>query len=128
MNTDLELELQNFNGTQDYHRHFLGLYYTDGVKYLAEQAKAFWLIDAIASHQIRNVKREPFQVWTLLVGANQFAILKCTDGDKGTGEIELTRQHIEYTDFPLEKITLYLEDGSLDGIHACKILMLPQER
>jgi hypothetical protein len=42
-------------------------------------------------------------------------------------EHELVRQEIEYTDFPLEAVTLYLVYGSLDGVTPCWILMLPNE-
>jgi hypothetical protein len=38
--------LQHFGGSEQYYRHFLGLCYTEGVKYLAENAQCFWLLDA----------------------------------------------------------------------------------
>ena len=78
MNTDeakkqLEENLPYFTGTESYtnlrypwlRSRFL---LTDGTKYLAETAQAFWLMDAIASHQAnRKVASEPFQVWRLFV-------------------------------------------------------------
>jgi hypothetical protein len=125
-------ELAQFTGTEKYYRSSVftkNIYHTDGIQCLADNAKAFWLIDAIVSYQFENrVRREEFQEWTLSVDKSH-AILLCTDG--GIGENpprELARQYIRYTDFPLEKITLYLEYGSLDGEHPCKILMLPSER
>ena len=138
MNTkELEDELQGFCGTFNYYRDAMNIFHTDGVAYLAEKAGAYWLIDAIISHQTnKQVRNEEFQVWTLHVASTPeyptekhiAAILICTDGDKGDGEKELVRQNIKYTDFPLDKITLYLENGSLDGENVHKILMLPSER
>lgn len=54
---------------------------TDGAKYLAETAQAFWLMDAIASHQTnKQVAAEPFQIWKLTVNEQKQAALTCTDG------------------------------------------------
>jgi hypothetical protein len=116
--SELESELALFNGTETYtnlaypwlRAKFL---LTDGTKHLAEKAKAFWLMDAIASHQInKKVSGEPFQVWELTVDAKRKAILTCTDGN----ETILARQEIPYTDFPLEHITLYAaQDDTLGG-------------
>ena len=115
--TELATELAHFTGTESYtnlrypwlRTKFL---LTDGTKYLAEQAKAFWLMDAIASHQTnQKVAAEPFQVWELTVSPAQQAILTCTDGNK----TELVRQEIPATDFPLEKITLYAEQSDYLG-------------
>ncbi|NQE36740.1 hypothetical protein E5S67_04505 [Microcoleus sp. IPMA8] len=68
--------LQHFCGSEQYYRHFLGLCYTDGVKYLAENAQCFWLLDAIGSHQPRanRIHRlTEFQLWFLHVGnAHEF--------------------------------------------------------
>lgn len=47
----LDHDLQQFTSTQDYHRHFTGLLYTDGIQYLAEHGQCFWLIDLVGSHQ-----------------------------------------------------------------------------
>jgi hypothetical protein len=131
---ELESNLQGFNnGTNDYHRSSMltkAIFHTDGIEYLAKNAKAYWLIDAIVSYQTKpRIAREQFQVWTLQTDTEKhIASLLCTDGDKGDGPKELARQVITYTDFPLPFITLYLENGSLDGEHIHKILMLPSER
>lgn len=38
----------------------------DGVKYMADEAGAYWLLDIIASYQTdAKIRREPFQVWEL---------------------------------------------------------------
>ena len=123
---ELEIELAHFTGTESYtnlrypwlRQKFM---LTDGAKYLAEKAKAFWLMDAIASHQInKKVAAEPFQVWTLSVNEKHEAILTCTDGDK----TELVHQDIPATDFPLASITLYAsQDDYLGG----RVVMLTSE-
>ena len=123
----LATDLAHFTGTDTYtnlrYPWLRGAKFllTDGAKFLAEQAKAFWLMDAIASHQInKKVAAEPFQVWTLSVNEKHEAILTCTDGDK----TELVRQDIPGTDFPLTSITLYAsQDDYLGG----RVVMLTSE-
>lgn len=122
----LAANLGQFTGTMQYHRCLLGIYYTDGVKYLADNAGngAYWLIDAIASYQNATMKREEFQVWRLVLTGDRGAVLTADDGNGR----ELARQVIEFTDFPLPEITLYLEASSLDMVHTHWILCLPNER
>lgn len=48
------------------------------------------------------------------------AILTCTDGDKGSGTVELARQDIEYTDFPRELMPFQIWISN-------KVLLLPEE-
>ena len=109
----METNLPHFTGTESYtnlrypwlRSRFL---LTDGAKYLAETAQAFWLMDAIASHQTNTkVAAAPFQVWNLTVNEQKQAALVCTDGN----EIVLVRQEIPLTDFPLSAITLYAEQS-----------------
>ena len=103
----LESDLAQFIGTVNYYRHWLGGLYTDGVQYLAEQAGAYWLIDAIFSHR----RRESFQVWTLKKNADDNGAVLTMQED--SGERAKVRQKIPYTDFPLDQISLYLIDGVL---------------
>ena len=112
----LEADLAQFCGSETVYKHWLGLIYTDGVKYLAEKAGAYWLIDLVASHQRGKLRQEPFQVWTLTVNLKkQTARAECrADSDTPI----LKAQNIEYTDFPLPSIKLWLVDG---------VLMLPSE-
>ena len=109
-------------GTEQYWRAFPEndkFLFTDGVKLMAEICEAFWLITAVFSWQCeKKSKEEPFQVWILRFKnktKGDDALLICEDGNNR----ELTRQEIEYTDFPLDEgIKLYLDGG---------ILMLPSE-
>jgi len=133
---ELRARLQRFTGGGDQYRHFTGLVYTEGVQYLAEQAGAYWLIDAIASFQTRpKVRAAPFQIWKLKVHADRSAtLIGAEDIDEQGHPVHarnaaeraaghwtrgpLARQAIEWTDFPLEEIKLYLQHG---------VLMLPSE-
>ena len=113
------LNLEQFIGSETFYRHWLGIVYTEGVKYLAEEAGAYWLIDAIASWQTSpKIKRDPMlqriQFWRLRVNPDNTAVLTC---ERDSDDIALT-QKIKFTDFPLESITLYLSD---------RVLMLPSE-
>ena len=124
--SELETNLPHFTGTEGY----INLRYpwlrsrfllTDGTKYLADTAKAFWLMDAIASHQAnKKVAAETFQVWKLVVDEKRQAVLTCTDGNENI----LAHQEIPFTDFPLEEITLYAE---LSDYLAGRVVMLTSE-
>ena len=108
-------DLAQFTGTENYYKHWLGGFrYTDGVKFLADEAEAYWLLDAIFSHQLRKVRTMPFQLWTLTV-TNSNAVLSMKED---TGSAEVVHQDIPYTTFPLDEIKLYLIDG---------VLLLPSE-
>ncbi|MCK9598089.1 MAG: hypothetical protein M0R06_03545 [Sphaerochaeta sp.] len=49
---ELEAGLAQFYGSEQWYKaSFGGVVYTDGVKYLADHAGAYWLIDAVASYQ-----------------------------------------------------------------------------
>ena len=115
--------LPGFTGTEGYTRlryPFMKtvLLLTDGAKYLADTAKAYWLMDAIASYQIYPaVSTEPFQVWKLVVKEDRKATLTCTDGNFNA----LSKMEIEYTDFPLPEITLYAEQS--DYLGGCVIML-----
>ena len=119
----LEKELAQFCGSERLHHpgFFHQVYrflFTDGVKYLADQAGAYWLIDAIGSYQPGIRRRHPlmqeFQIWTL-EKRDQCWLLT---GGSDTGDQTII-QEIEYSNFPLDSITLYLEN---------ELLCLPQER
>ena len=118
---DLVCSLSQFTGTENHYRHWTRrIVHTDGVQYLAETAGAYWLVDLIASHQTPRLRAEEFQVWTLTVDHSDprpryMAIAECR---ADTDAPILARQKIEYTDFPLDEIKLYLCDG---------VLMLPSE-
>jgi len=114
--SDLESGLDNFTGSETWYQHGIARYitYSDGIKYLADKAGAHWLIDKIATLQIvPRIKREEFQVWRLKVGDKKTAMLTCTDGGNGGPEIEIHRETIEFTDFPLDEITIWFTGNTI---------------
>ena len=118
----LAAELEQFIGGGDQFQHWMSprFRYTEGVKYLAEKAGAYWLIDLCFSWQTKaKVRREPFQVWTLTLTPEVKGFMARAEcrGDSPPAPV-LAAQRIPYTDFPLKSIKLYLCDG---------VLMLPIE-
>lgn len=113
-------DLAHFTGSETLYRHPMsGMLYTDGVQHVAEEGGAYWLLDLICIAQVLpRLSREPFQVWTLTVSRDAGKVV-CTDGDKGDGPVTLYAQAIPYTDFPLDRITFWVEGG---------VVMLPSER
>lgn len=116
---ELERELDMFSGTEHWYKHFMpGIFFTDGIKHLADKAKAYWFIDLIASYQgEKKVAKESFQVWIIRVNGTK-AVVTCEDGN---GHVIAT-QTIGYTDFSIKEFKVYLED---DGEH--KVILLPGE-
>ncbi|MBD6621164.1 hypothetical protein FNW02_37085 [Komarekiella sp. 'clone 1'] len=114
---ELIADLERYTGSEVVYRRSLGmLRYTEKVKYLAQATQCYWLLDAIGSYQHRlqsNPRLQEFQVWRLVV-ENESGVLICEEDT----DIEVLRQKIPYTDFPLTEITLYLTQ---------KVLMLPSE-
>jgi hypothetical protein len=80
-----EYDLAEFTGTNQWYRHPIvkNVLFTDGIKFVAEKAGAYWLIDEIAFQQTHPlVINEEFQVWTLNVDLEQStAILIYDDGN-----------------------------------------------
>ena len=111
--------LAQCTGTEAYHRTHPGLLATDGAKYLADAAGAYWLFNI---------------VWSVLPRiADEFAVLELTL-EKGSSRAEVLihdgreprtiyhRQAIPYTDFPLPTIKLYVQENDLE-----RVVMLPSE-
>ena len=105
--------LAQFTGSERYYRHPLveGIMFTEGVKYLADAAGAYWLLDeiALANRFERSVMAEEFQVWDLKIAEDNSALLACGDGD-GT---EVYSKSIDWTDFPAPGIRLFLCYGCI---------------
>ena len=116
---ELEAHLTHFTGSGDFYKHSTGLVFTDGVKFLADRAGAYWLIDLIASWQKRARKDRmlrDFQIWELRVD------IKARTADAicfRDANDEAFRQSISFTDFPLPSVTLYVEND---------VVCLPSER
>jgi len=101
-------DLANFYGTEHYYRHSFGkMVMTDGAMHLFVNG-AGWLMDAIASYQEAKLDRQTkgFQLWILKVNADNSAVLTC---QRDSNTLNLVEQKIEYTDFPMSEIKLYVE-------------------
>lgn len=112
-------------GTENYYKHWSGLLYTDGVRFVAQTVGAYWLIDLIASWQIKKtVQVQPFQVWQLTkeyskrYNRDEWVARCWTDTPDKSQCVAV--QHIEYSDFPDELLPfkLWMEYG---------VLILPEE-
>jgi hypothetical protein len=112
-----ESELAQFTGTEYWYRHPFkrSITYTDGVKYVAEKAGAYWLIDEIVFAQMeKHIAAEEFQLWKLQVNSDTTARLTCEDGN---GNMVMAKR-IGFTDFPLDEISFYFTNN---------VLLLPSE-
>jgi hypothetical protein len=123
-------ELAQFTGSTEWFRHSFNkaVIYTEGVRYLADRGKAYWLIDAIASHigcptfnkaAAKDDRIRLLHFWKLAVNRDQTALLT---GTADSGEPPFIRQKILYTDFPLESVDVWAQNNG-DGY----TLMLPSE-
>jgi hypothetical protein len=119
---ELQNNLQQFTGTEMYHK--FGPYrLTDGVKYLAEAAQCYWLFDIIHSYH-RNLKSEPFVIIMLSKKEDdsfEFGAYRDYDSDLSEEDNShdlIISQFIEFSDFPLDEIKLYIIDG---------VILLPSE-
>ena len=106
-------DLAQFTGSEQWYRHGINrkVLFTDGAKFVADRAGAYWLLDEIAIIQPhdRRVAAEEFQVWKLAVNADQTGVLTCDDGNDN---VVYTKQ-IDYTDFPPEGITLWFTNNTI---------------
>ncbi len=117
MNTnELQSNLGQFIGTEKLYRLTTRHLLTDGTMYLAEHAKCYWLMIAVASHLSSRID-DHFAVAKLSVVGNG-AVLTLDDGN---GNV-FAKQTIEFTDFPLPEVKLYC---CFDGDHWT--IMLPRE-
>lgn len=109
-------QLAQCSGTESHYHHFSGLLYTDGIKLMAELCGAYWLIDVIASLQLR-CRRDP-----MLRDMQFWFLRKVEDGwelvcERDEGDIAF-KQRIDFSDFPLNEIQIWVQDD---------VMLLPSE-
>lgn len=129
--TKLKQNLSGFTGTEAYHRFNVlcpKVVLTDGAKFLADSAGAFWLMDIIGSvftvHPDRKrLWNDGFSIWTLKVEGTH-GVVTADDGNDNLIYV----QDIPFTDFPLPEITLYVELGETERDGLIMVIMLPSER
>ncbi len=119
--------LAEFIGSENYYRYnphlFPNVVLTDGVRFLAETAQCFWLLDTIALLQkhpaiCNHPQVQQIQFWTLQVDENESATLLC---EQNTDEV-VYQEKLEWTDFPLriQRLWVCLEKKLV-------VIMLPTE-
>ncbi len=109
--------LAQFTGTERYYRIAPRFLITDGVKFLADSASCFWLLDTAISHLVEIGSNDWFVVVRLVVDDSR-GVLTLEDGN---GCVRC-KQTIPYTDFPIAQQTFY---ACWDGEHW--VLMLTGE-
>jgi len=112
-------ELGYFTGTLQWYRYspiFPKVLLTDGTLHVAQKGGAFWLMDVIASH-IPAIKGDRFALAKLTVTGRTATFVL----ENGNGK-SLAQQEIEYTDFPLAEIKLYVVADESNWI-----ILLPSE-
>lgn len=114
---NLQSQLAQFTGTEHYYRFSpfnQNLVMTDGVKYLAEKAACFWLLDIVASLDFEpSCKGQEF-ITCRLKKEGEGAKFTADNGNRKV----LYTQEIPYTDFPIDEVTLYRIDN---------VVLLPSE-
>lgn len=104
-------QLNQFTGSETFFRHGLvpSVAYTEGVKYVADNGGAYWLLNIIASNQIESkFINQPFQTWSLTVNGGVGRI----EVDDGDGNLLMLTDIIR-TDFPEPGITLWCCDNMI---------------
>lgn len=100
----LEKHLSTFCGTTQYHRYSRQLVLTDGARYFAEKAQAFWFVSIIDSI-LPKLHKENFLCVKIEKILDNSAHVEITDGN----DKYLYSQRIEYTDFPMKSIDIYVQ-------------------
>lgn len=105
--------MAQFTGSETFYRYGLAgdALFTEGVKYVADTAGAYWLLDLICIANVyeAKVRAEEFQLWTLSVRDNATGVVTCDDGN---GRI-VYEQTLNFTDFPEPGIRLYFCSGTI---------------
>jgi len=116
---EIKYNLGNFYGSQGYYEFsplFSRIYLSDGTKYIAESCEAYWLMDLIANH-IPSIGDDWFAVAKLTVKGSECKFVI----EDGNGNV-IASQDIDFTDFPLDEITLFVERGDDNWV-----ILLPGE-
>ena len=118
----IKSDLSQFHGSITYTKFsplFPNVVLTEGAKYLADECGAYWLMDMIASH-LPSLPPKEYWAVALLTVDNGKGLFTLANDSRATKFYAM--QGINYTDFPLDEIKLYV---SYDGEFWC--VMLPSE-
>ena len=85
----LQAFISQVNGFDAHYRHALsGMSYSEGVKYIADESGAYWLIDLIliaSKFEKLQGKCEGLEFWRLTTKVGK-GVITCTDGGMNGGE------------------------------------------
>ena len=122
-------DLDQFTGDLERYQHWITrIIYTPGVRHLADEGEAYWLIDAIASHLVSrqmaaaaaaDARVGEMSFWRLTVSDDRSAVLEAR---ADSGVPPFITQHIPWTDFPLPVVDIWV---AWDGERW--VLYLPSE-
>lgn len=138
METSNPIDLSRFSGgTANYYRHWLSGVYTDGMKFVADECGAHWLMDLVFSHRSALAKKISLRDFPIAVTLEQWKTEANPNGAKcivnhynSRGEpVQFTLQTVQFTDFPFERFKGDRFSFLLGYDYECKklILSLPQE-
>lgn len=105
--------LSQFTGSKVVYRHPFGFLFTEGAKYVADEAGAYWLLDEIGLKGRAFLTEEPFQVWKLTVKGHEGKLIT----EDGNGNL-MNTIILDFTDFPEPGIELWFIDN---------VILLPSE-
>lgn len=116
------LRLDGFHGSDIFYKNplFRQCEYTEGVKAMAEQAGAYWLIDAIFSYEPRLTRSGDWFFAVRLENRGDDWLLQIGDNESPFK----IQQVIEFSDFPVDSFKLFID---WDGFKEKWVLMLPGE-
>lgn len=112
MEATTRINLNQFTGgTANYYKHWLNGVYTDGMKYIAEQCGAYWLMDLVFSHRQKLAKNLSLRNFPVRVTLEKWETEQKPNGAKclikyhdSNGEpVQFTLQTVPCTDFPFER-------------------------
>ena len=101
------IDLSGFYGTENYYKSPLtNCVYTDGVKYFAEEAGAYWFLDLVLHEYRALVHKELFLSITLKV-SRESAVIEVSDGNGSYAKPRL----IDHTDCADGEYNFYFVQG-----------------
>lgn len=99
-------ELNEFKGTTKYFKSTFGkLNLTDGIQYLRDNLRCYWLIDIVESIYLTKKIDFSFIVWKIEVKDNKFKVTAWSDTPYKSDL--LYEQKGNYTDFKLKDFEFY---------------------
>jgi len=101
--TQLQQQLAQFTGTENYYQILPMFVVTDGVKYLMDTADCYWLAQLYGLHLVGIDFNDNAFTVLKLKRTGQGAEVSIEDGNGGV----LVKQKIDYTDLLLDSVTLY---------------------